>query len=48
MKYTIKEKRIKTVNEAILDVEIKCSLLMNNIKSIGDNPITLDNFKSIL
>jgi hypothetical protein len=44
----IKEKRIRTINEAILNAEIDCNNLTNNINSIGDNPITLDNFKLIL
>ncbi len=44
----IREKRIRTINEAILNAEIDCNTLIKNINSIGDNPITLDNYKTIL
>ncbi|MBL7891104.1 MAG: hypothetical protein JNL63_00630 [Bacteroidia bacterium] len=44
----IKEKRIKTINEAILNAQIDCNTQTKNILSIGDNAITLDNYKSVL
>ena len=44
----IKEKRIKTINEAILNAEIDCNSLTKNINAIGDNAISLDNYKSAL
>jgi hypothetical protein len=44
----IKEKRIKTINEAILNAEIDCNTRTKNILSIGENPITLDNYKLII
>ncbi|WP_029270734.1 hypothetical protein [Flavobacterium sp. KJJ] len=44
----IRDKRIRTINEAILNAEIDVNTLINNIKSIGDNAITLDNYKKIL
>jgi hypothetical protein len=44
----IKEKRIRTVNEAILNAEVDCNSLIKNIKLIGENQITLENYKTIL
>jgi hypothetical protein len=44
----IKEKRIKTINEAILNAEIDCNNLTKNIVAIGDSTISLDNYKSAL
>lgn len=44
----IKEKRIKTINEAILNAEIDCNNLAKNIVAIGDSTISLDNYKSAL
>lgn len=44
----IAEKRIKTINEAILNCEIDCGTLLKNIDKIGDNSITLTNYKSVI
>lgn len=44
----IREKRIRTINEAILNAEIECKILSTNILSIGDTNILLDNFKKII
>lgn len=44
----ISEKRIKTINEAILNCEIDCNILQTNISAISDAPITLENFKRVL
>lgn len=44
----IEEKRIKTINEAIINAEIDCSLVMNELKSLESSSITLENYKKVL
>ncbi len=44
----IKEKRIRTISNAILTAEIDCESLRKNINSIDDAEITLDNYSSVL
>lgn len=45
---SIKEKRIQTITQAILDAEIECDNLKKKINAIDANDITLDNYSMVL
>lgn len=44
----ISEKRIKTIEEGVLNAEIEYQILMKNIESIGDADITINNYQTLI
>lgn len=44
----ISEKRIKTIDEAVLNAEFEYQIILKNIEKIGDSDISIDNFRSLL
>ncbi len=46
--HSITEKRLKTMDEAILNCKIECNILEKKLKDIGDNTISKSSVKNII